>query len=417
MATLQNALTTGRTKISGTYNNYYNAMGEQFAIGDAIAVDQLKDYKILVLEQIILNMRGDQMTMNYPQFSYTAETTQQKAIDCLSTLRQRLLVAAPVQQALPWQRQSSDTSRYTTGRVTELGEIQPDERLTSSMDRPRSIEEQDERRDSSAPSEVASSFDHQELLVNPWEGENVPLPRKFVAASPKSVLSGRRHSAGPSRPPTGGFDPYPKSPLTPQDSNEDIPSPLVPLSSTPISITSSTTATSPPPRGHRPSFSDRIKGRIGSSFSLPTRTNTSQDSLPSESNNFLGLCKSAWRLQVGADESALQIGKTLVGGSLSQYKKHWVCKSSNCRYDGMIIQNDLDRRKIQFSDQLIFKWTFLFKCHLPAKTADVKAYGCVFCASPIGPTIGALPVFEAIERFSYISKISTSAMASGQQDT
>jgi hypothetical protein len=239
-------------------------------------------------------------------------------------------------------------------------------------------------------------------LVNPWQGESVPSQPRQVAMSPQSIASERRDSAGPSRTSIGGYDPYRNSPLTPQDSNEDIPSPLVPLSSTPTSMTATTTttATSPPARvGHRPSFSDKIRGRFGSSFSLPTRTNTSQDSLPSESNNFLGLCKSAWRLQVGADESAIMIGKTLVSGTFSQTIRHWVCKSSGCRFEGMIIKNDLDRRMIKFSDQLIFKWTFLFKCHLPAKTGDDKAYGCVFCASPVGPTIGALPVFRGDRAF------------------
>jgi hypothetical protein len=411
MAALESALITGRTRISGTYNDYYKAMGEPFAIGDSIAVDQLKDYKILVLEQIILSMTGNELTVNYPTFNHTAVTTQQKAIDCLSNLRQRLLVAAPLQQALPWQRQSTDNSRFPVGFVTEIGDIEQDVSSVRNQDRPRSISEDDEQRDSFTSAEVVLSFDHHELLVNPWQGENVPPPPRQarapappqvatqVATSPRSIPSDRRRSTGTGRPSTGSFDSYRNSPLTPQDSNEDIPSPFAMSTRT----ATSSTASSPPAQAsspsHRPSITSRILSRTRTSFSSSPRASLSQDRLPSESNNFLGICKGAWRLQIGADESALMMGRTLVSGSLSQTMRHWVCRSSNCRFEGSIVRNDLDRRMIAFSEQLIFKWTFLFKCHLPAKEGNDKAYGCVFCASTSGPIIVALPVYRGDRAF------------------
>ena len=121
--------------------------------------------------------------------------------------------------------------------------------------------------------------------------------------------------------------------------------------------------------------------------------------LPRESNNFRGLCKSAFLLQTGHAKAALKESKNrdsfiaipgldLGVGNVGRHR--WVCRGAGCDFDGPV-SNDgssegggavLDTTIHSRTPRVLFRWSFLFKSHLPHPSSDVERlrwYACVFC--------------------------------------
>lgn len=128
------------------------------------------------------------------------------------------------------------------------------------------------------------------------------------------------------------------------------------------------------------------------------RLNIHAGELPRETNDFRGLCKSAWYLQTGQVKAALKESKNrdsfisipgldLGVGNVSRHR--WVCRAPGCDFDGPVAVSEdgegaavLDPMVLSRSPRVMFRWSFLFKSHLPHPSSDVERlrwYGCVFC--------------------------------------
>jgi len=160
---------------------------------------------------------------------------------------------------------------------------------------------------------------------------------------------------------------------------------------------------SPPGRADSSRRSSSFFSRLRKG-SKSTPATGSRDYLPAESNNYLGLCKSAWRMQVGQDVSAVTIGQRPTGG-LYQSVRYIVCAQSGCRFEGRATRGShaheaIDRTVIRFSDQVHFRWKFLMRNHVQAKSKDSVSFGCVLCSSPlIAAASGILPIFDGERAF------------------
>lgn len=174
---------------------------------------------------------------------------------------------------------------------------------------------------------------------------------------------------------------------------------ITPISSSPFSY--------PSPPGKADSSrrsSSSFFSRLRRSSKPTPSTGSGRDYLPAESNEYLGLCKSAWRMQVGQDVSAVTTGQRPTGG-LYQSIRYIVCSQSGCRFEGRAVRGSqahdaIDRTVIRFSDQVHFRWKFLMRNHVLARSKDAVSFGCVLCSSSlIANSSGMLPIFDGERAF------------------
>jgi len=142
-----------------------------------------------------------------------------------------------------------------------------------------------------------------------------------------------------------------------------------------------------------------------------TDASSSKLYLPSEANKYAGLCKGAWRAQIGDSKRAYaQVTRpTGITGKLQVHQ----CRS--CAFDGRVQTNAITGRKAIDTrvatvpgSGVSYRWEFLFKSHLPtklrpdpaqqqhpgARVADAE-YGCMFCCALGRGT----PVFAGLGAF------------------
>jgi hypothetical protein len=77
-------------------------------------------------------------------------------------------------------------------------------------------------------------------------------------------------------------------------------------------------------------------------------------------------------------------------GNVSSHR--WVCRAHGCHFDGPVAKDAegrtvLDGTVMSKSSRVMFRWSFLFKSHLPQMHADdvgrVRWYACVFCHADV----------------------------------
>lgn len=447
------------------YNRNWQQLGQPFAAGDCkdikamigkystdkrtvIAYTQLQALKIQILEQIIVNLRSDSIDFNYAGLQQCADSSKSQAIDCLGTLRQRLLQQSPI-QALPWNQH--------TGFVTEAGTILPESMSRASVDTTSSQPMQ--RHQSSATSITASPSPYDTAIDhNPWENEVAGSSRtrthrgsisgvipnalnrnntNTTRTPPVNIGSntsrrtdsgtshdhnGTRLSSSPSMPRS---PPSVVSPATPSlSSTATIPSSAIPRSppvSPPVKRTSfssvfrrrssqaptreqesigapltpSTTSKSPTTTPKPPSQLFSSTSQLAALSFYQPRT-IAEEVLPAESNSYLGLCRSAYRMQVGRAD-ALQVGRKTISAFTTM--NYLVCSKNGCYFEGVLEDHKVDRtavnRKIVRGvyNKIYFRWSFMFKCHLPSKGHADRKFGCVFCSH--SASSNRLPVFHA----------------------
>jgi len=103
------------------------------------------------------------------------------------------------------------------------------------------------------------------------------------------------------------------------------------------------------------------------------------NSHPSRSNNYLGFCKAAWKLQCG-DDKAMTRAKDFTKSANSKYY-FLTCSKSRCSFKGRD-QNALTNRAItDLARGIRYRWSFLAKSHVFAKSAQDEQYSylCMFC--------------------------------------
>ena len=141
-----------------------------------------------------------------------------------------------------------------------------------------------------------------------------------------------------------------------------------------------------------------IPPSLPKSISNPITSATQKANLPSEANKFAGFCQGAWRLQIGDRKKAMEERQR--PGSMYNQQYFWKCKK--CEFEGRLMKEGKEKvcdRTIMSADGVQFRWEFLFKCHLPAKTNGsnplASTFGCIFCcAEGKGtPTFGGIQAF------------------------
>jgi len=243
------------------------------------------------------------------------------------------------------------------------------------------------RPSSSMTSDSSPERQRQSLLTQIKSNDHAPVTQ------PISISASQGTRPSPNTTSNSSFERQRTNSLSQVNSNE-----ITPVSSSPFSVPS------PPGRAdssrRSSSFFDRFRR---GSRSTPA-TGNGRDYLPAESNNYLGLCKSAWRMQVGQDVSAVTTGQRPTGG-LYQSIRYIVCSQSGCRFEGRAVRGShahdaIDRTVIRFSDQVHFRWKFLMRNHVQTKSKDAVSFGCVLCSSPlIAAASGMLPIFDGERAF------------------
>lgn len=137
---------------------------------------------------------------------------------------------------------------------------------------------------------------------------------------------------------------------------------------------------------------------------IPAHITNASDSklyLPTEANKFGGLCKGAWRAQIGDFKKAYQPQQRPGGIATARMVDFMRCKT--CEFSGKVSINDKgkkvpDRKVLIAKDTgLAYRWDFLFKSHLTMRagsSADAE-YGCMFCCAEGKGT----PIFKGMNAF------------------
>lgn len=100
---------------------------------------------------------------------------------------------------------------------------------------------------------------------------------------------------------------------------------------------------------------------------------------PTKANNYLGFCKSAWRLQCG-DEKGLQKAKDFSQSAQSDY--HFkTCSKFRCEFKGHGVEVVTNKAITDLSRGLKYRWSFLAKSHVFMKSVSNEQYSflCMFC--------------------------------------
>jgi len=103
-------------------------------------------------------------------------------------------------------------------------------------------------------------------------------------------------------------------------------------------------------------------------------------------------------MQMGRAD-ALQVGTKTISAFTTM--KHLVCSKSGCYFEGMLEGDRADKtavnRKIVRGvyNKIYFRWSFMFKCHLPSRGHEDRKFGCVFCSHSASKAGNKLPVFHA----------------------
>lgn len=100
---------------------------------------------------------------------------------------------------------------------------------------------------------------------------------------------------------------------------------------------------------------------------------------PTKANDYLGFCKSAWKLQCG-DEKGLVKAKDFSHSAQSDY--HFkTCSKFRCEFKGHGVEVVTNKPIVDLNRGMKYRWSFLAKSHVFMKSAANEEYSylCMFC--------------------------------------
>lgn len=356
-------------------------LGESFKRGDDVAILQLRQIRLeleaQLFRQLVQALRDDSVVDFGPALE-ASDLGRDHTVTALIQLRQRLMVAAPVEQVpayhasprssnIPqitsgvgdflYQTQSSVPAQHTfvetSGRVTEPQEI-PDTSPESTGSRRKegvsyfpsysNLFRRKKNGDRAKPA-LDSSVQQRRPTQSPTTFTQAHENINRESTVPASIIS---------TPPENHFL-YPGEDGAAIWGSQFAPS------------RSSAESSSPPFASPPQSFSLSYHPTLN----LPT---------PEASNNYLGFCKGAWKLQCGA-EGALKRKLEFNNGWSSSEVPYLACGSAKCVFAYRLPLDQLE--KVWHSSKGIgFRWSFLAKSHVEQSRVsnECYAYQCVFCA-------------------------------------
>ncbi|KAI9736337.1 MAG: hypothetical protein M1834_001223 [Cirrosporium novae-zelandiae] len=481
---LEESLALGPPTIRTEYDRDVRRFGSQFAEGDNIAREALKDIIIELQASILVHLKNswtqDIAVCNFHSLELVSDDSRVNTVVALGQLYQRMAARASIPSSPPSRnifRRSSRATR-TLSTATTVRESR-DSGMFGSLPSPMSSLS-DEKLGSARLTCVPWDQSIPEITgMYPENSENtkdeslMPLPlrtqesppgegEKRLERKPQAEGSLRSHHSHHSQQSRGshrsvsssnaGSSMYSPNSLWENPwggssdgrrSSETIPGVnIVSRADSQASASSGTMPDidlnivqrhpelpnrNPPPR----SFSNPVIARPSSSViaarsSSASQTSTSpslarsspilpQDAfshvphrltLPSESNDFAGFCKGAWKLQIGASKKALKLEYRPQG----MYNRipYWRC--SKCSFEGPAMTppgpgkaKDKDiaiETRIRRAQGILYRWAFLAKCHVKTKnfdstSPDAGTFGCIFCCAEGRGT----PVYGNVKEF------------------
>lgn len=158
---------------------------------------------------------------------------------------------------------------------------------------------------------------------------------------------------------------------------------------------------------HRLSQASILRPRKSSSILESTTSNSSDINprgyLPSEDNGFAGMCKSAWRMQIGEKKKAIE-ERAKPASAFVMVTKYWKC--TQCQFEGPMTKDANGKKSVDMrvysTNGIRYRWGFLFKSHVQMRESvsnplAASTFGCIFCcAEGKGtPTFGGVHSFLA----------------------
>ncbi|KAK0305607.1 hypothetical protein LTR01_006754 [Friedmanniomyces endolithicus] len=377
--------------------------GKAFEDGDHIAVIALQSITIQLQGSLLEKLRSDENeNTDFLYLVDAADAGRDRTIGALLELRQRLLAAQPIveiQPQFPVQPRRIQASPQTYDIPVRLSQqpppspapIQVPGRLrTFSKDQSASREiprEEDTAPGADDQSGASRRKRHGSLLGffknhRSHSGSKEDLPKVdetlHSSTSPNSTPSigaperGIFRDQAPVPQPGFQYQEWEDDPAQIWGAKQDSERRDIVASNAPIAPDDSQLSPIMTNRTLIASQSQVFSASNTGSIAVPT---------PTPENQYLGYCKSAWRLQNG-DRKAMTRCKEFNDGWSQSSVYYLACSSSKCAFAGHINVDQIwDKVWTVDSKGLKFRWSFLAKSHVPqAKVKNHEyAYQCLFC--------------------------------------
>ncbi|MCJ1244971.1 hypothetical protein MMC30_002172 [Trapelia coarctata] len=429
---LEASLAAGHVAVKAKKEEGVERFGTAFAIGDDIAISQLKDILIELQTHLLRHLRYAQEDENITDFTiliHASDIGRVKAVRTLCDLYMRIATANPLQPFGNYGPSSPEFIEIATTMVQRTIEDRQSNGVQGSNIVPTVVDEQprptDRQRITTIPSRVAAHDGSRQTPLSPangnqsrrntiWERLSFRLstrmheePRAIQAQSTLTTRSstsstshdGSSHTS--TEPPQSGAASFDSdaamratntSPFASERyifEHEDNPWAEAPSTRTmgvstgsqlsPPSLPTPTTIVPPVPR---PS---------------PARLN-----LPSSANNFAGFCKGAFSLQVGSQ--TLKLARDI--GPVMSTSFFFACRK--CAFGGPAFARsggwEYDT-SVHKAHGVHYRWLFLAKSHVKQSKAKngIYNYKCIFCVlqnidSPVYQRAGNLMQHIATHR-------------------
>ncbi|KAK4540869.1 hypothetical protein LTR36_008811 [Oleoguttula mirabilis] len=405
--------------------------GKAFEDGDHIAVIALQQITIQLQGSLLVKLRvatlDDDAVTDLSSLVDAADIGRDRTIGALLELRQRLLQAAHIDElqspsfGVPTRRISDSKVRQAPARelpsptllsirssqepartpvsppLPSPASAPPKHHRTWTRDyagsREASASEEDAASGADTPQNHSHRKRHSSLLGffrhhRSHSGSGDQLPR--------AVAEGIRNTSSPPtgvpfRPPAP-YDAREQHPgAQPQDPKfiyqewEDDPAQIWGAKPQEQERRDTVASMSVPPEGpSSPASTMRSQSSVALSMRPASlaRSNTSTPiPTPTSENDYLGFCKTAWKLQNG-DRKAMQKCKEFNDGWSQSNVYYLACAHSKCAFAGHIALDTIWDKVWSVADQgMKFRWSFLAKSHVAqSKVRDHQyAYQCMFC--------------------------------------
>ncbi|TKA75543.1 hypothetical protein B0A55_03531 [Friedmanniomyces simplex] len=376
--------------------------GRAFEEGDHIAVIALQQITIQLQGSLLEKLRNDENeNTDFLYLVDAADAGRDGTIRALLELRQRLLVAIPIVEiqtpvsAEPRQIQAGPQPKDVPVRLSQQTSPSPaltQPQRTWSKDHSASQEasgEEDATSGADEGSQPGRRKRHSSLLGffrhhRSQSGSKDDMPKMdktlHSSTSPNSTHSAR----GPERSSVREQAPVPQPGFQYQEWEDD-PAQIwgARQDSERRNTAASIAAISPDDGQVSPTMTNRTPSIAApySPVSGASHLGSVTAQTPTPENDYLGFCKSAWRLQNG-DRKAVSRCKEFNDGWSQSSVYYLACSSSKCAFAGHISVDKIwDKVWTVDAKGLKFRWPFLAKSHVPQqKVKDHQyAYQCLFC--------------------------------------
>ncbi|KAK4553394.1 hypothetical protein LTR86_009451 [Recurvomyces mirabilis] len=373
--------------------------GKAFENGDHIAVIALQSITIQLQGSLLEKLRNDDENTDFMFLVDAADTGRDGTIRSLLELRQRLLAERPISEVgsprleqqrtksigspaidLPIHSAHSPEIEAAKSRKTwtrDVGGEEEEEATIAGADESATPTPGARKRNRS----ILGFFKHHRPHSNSGDKspriEEIPQPvtspTSMTPSSPRATRKESRSQQPPeSSPRNFQYQDWEDDPAAiwgaPKSDHPERRDTVASLAVPPdVNPTTSSSPTSPKPSNR--------------SLSVVTTSGPTSIATPTPENDYLGFCKSAYKLQNG-DRKALVKAKEFNDGWSQSAVYYLCCASSKCAFAGHISMDKIWTKVWTVEARgLKFRWPFLAKSHVAQQKVKEHQYGyqCLFC--------------------------------------